>query len=1099
MRKLYSYLSMITGMLFMFVMGAQAQRPILKAETGTTIYAAVAADPDGYFKTANKGGIVSFDSKNPYADPMNRICEESEMVLAGTMIKKGNANTYYAMYSNAAGEPTDFCTVDFATGKKTRLGAASALVTMFYDDASDVLYGFGWNGEGSELYSINVENGTTSLLASFADHKIVAACVTYGIIKGITADSKIIRVKQKETPIVLDVTGTLIKNAVGSPTVKVEPVGQSLYINNGETYWLGYGNVNKNEPSQAFIASLNFTWEVTKLGDAAQSFGAGKAVRLTGMCMDMTSAAVVDPDADTEDFYYSVFNDDMTFEGGLYKSNLANPYNATEIAKYEGPDFGYPLGFGFRAAAMAEGTYYAVSWDAAYQVVKSFCTVNLETGEVKALGEFDKKLSSMAYDSKTKTMYGVEVISGGSSEPDPLLKEELNNDLSIVYKIDLTTGATEKVCEFSNRTLLGIFTAKNGTIYGMDDLGIRILDLKNAKVTDVVTFDGFKPDHWGGHSLVFLRNHLYWLGYGYFNNSGAPTSTIATIDLSTGKATKVGDEKGKLGGSQYTGLYIVQKAKIAKMLSKVTMYGDVQGIRPITEESTIETYYYNSENLLSRVDKKGFGYKDDNSQGDLQPMVYTTYVYNDKNQLVQTYYRSYKQTGMETKFLAPEGFKNYTYDDKGNLVKYEEDTKLYYLYEYDNAGNRVKEVRMQNNGEWYEMYTKVFSDFLPGAKNCPQKEECDGIYNNVYTGEWTYDDNFNMTSYTTWNENGKPRYKKECDYNEDGIMTETRVYNPKGDGFELSSTTKYVVIDENNIEERPQMMIKYKRTTAEFNGDTAPTNLQIKDVSTPSNPNSYELTCDVPEATIDNPAWEIYCDGQLKGTVTTLDENGKIKFIDKQVSNDVMHDWFVQTVDASGQARYNISNAVTLKDIHTELAPVTNAEIVSYETVVGKAYNSNHVTFKWTAPETDVPLLGYNIYVGASRAAHNEDGLLTVTQATADFGPVEYDKAWVNTVTIEAWYSIGCIKSEPFTFDIKQWEIEQSIEDNNLSSLIEFGDNRLIVHGDYTSLDLYNVSGAKVKSVSGVSDVDLSSLPAGIYMVRLNSEGKVITLKTIVK
>lgn len=1100
MRKLYIYLSMITGMLFMLAMGTQAQRPVLKAADGTTIYAAVAADPDGYFTTANKGGIVTFGSNTPYADPMNRICEESEMVLAGTMVKKDNTNTYYAMFANAAGQPSDFCTVDFATGKKTRLGAASAMATMFYDDTNDVLYGFGWNGDGSELYSINVENGVTTLLASFPEHKIVAALVTYGIIKGITVESKIIRVKHNNTPIVLDVTGTLYKDAAGSPKVKVDAVGQSLYIYNNETYWLGYGNVNKNDASQAFIASLNFTWEVTKLGDAAQSFGAGKAVRLTGMCFDMTSGGTtVEPEG--EDFYYSVYSDDMDANGGLFKSNLADPYNSTQIAKYVADDYGFDYGVGFRAAAMADGKYYAVRWDNGYNTIKDLCTVNLENGEMTVVGAFDKSLSGMAYDAKNKIMYGVEVIQGGAVDPegpDPLLKEEGNTDKSIIYKINLTDGTTEVACEINNKTLVGIAAAKDGTIYAMSETAMCTLDLKNATATDVVAFKGFKPNRNAGHSLVFLRSDLYWLGNGYPTGGGTPSSYIAKINLSTGDVTKVGDQDGKLGKNNYTGLYIVQKTKVAKMLAKRTMYGDIQGVRPMTEESTYETFYYNSDNLLSRMIYNGWGYKNDNSRGDLMPIAYTTYVYNDKNQLVETYLRQWKQVGVEMKYLAPSSFVRYTYDEKGNLAKQEEDDRLYYLYEYDNAGNKVKEVKMQNNGEWYEMYTQIFSDFLPGAKNSPQKVECDGLYNNIYTGEWTYDDKFNMTSYTTWNEDKSPRYKKEYEYNEDGILIKTKVYNPDGDGFKLSSTVDYVVLDENNIEERPQQMIYYKRTFAEFDGDTAPSNLQIENVSTATSPNTYKLTCDAPESTsVENPAWDIYCDGILKGRVTSLDENGKIVYIDKEVSNDMMHDWFVQTVDVNGERGCSISNTVTLEDIQTELVPVTAAEIVSYETIEGKNYPYNLVTVSWTAPDSQMPLLGYNLYVGNMALSENfDDGLITTTQGVVDLGPTEYDAAWMNTVTVEAVYSIGSIKSEKFTLDVRGWG---SIESNDLSSLIELGDNRLTIHGDYTSLDLYNASGAKVKSVSGVSQVDLSSLPRGIYMIRISHDGKADVLKTVVK
>ena len=1078
----------------MLALGAKAQKPILKAEAGVSVYAAVAADPTGYFTTTYKGGIVQFDISNPYTEPVNRICQESEMILAGTLVKNDETgNKYYAMFADAQGVPTSFCTVDFASGKKTKLGDASKLVNMFYDEANKVLYGLGLTDNGgSKLYSIDVQTGALTEKGAFEGVRFVAGCMTGSDkVRVIATNNNMYMLTTSASPVTSSKVGTMM-NPKTNRLVKIEEAGQSLFYKGTTMYWLGYGNVDNTKDPESFIARIDLVnREVSKLGDLDKAFGGGK-IRLTGMCFDLTSQAGASESG--EDFYFSILNNDIEMEGGLFKSNMSDPYKTKKIANYD--DY---LGYGFCAATAVNGTYYAMRWDGAYRTAKDFCTVNLQTGEVTSLGTVDKIIKSMTYDAKNKIMYGVESIEEEVDNGPSELKTEIKTT-SIIYSINLTNGALTKVCEFNNG-FVGLFAAKDGSIYAMDEFKIYLLNLKNASSEEVMTFSDIKPDRQHGQSIVSLRNDFYWLVNGYENKVG-PRGFLAKINLADKTITKVGNGSDKYpSNTQYSGLYIIQKSITSNMISKITSFGDAMGSRPMTEASTIETYYYNEKNQISRVALGGYGY--DASKDIFFPMNYKVYEYNDKDQLVKSYQRGWKQQGMETKYNAPNMISVYEYDEKGNLVKLDNtaDQKRYYLYEYDAFGNKIKEEAHSNNGSWYTLYTYTFSDFIPGVKNCPLKIESTGPYDNDFIGEYTYDDFFNMTSYTTYDTEKTPKSKKEWIYNEDGKLIKTISYRVNGaKEFVVNSTVNYVIKDDNNTEERGESL-SYKLLTRDtFIGETAPTNLQIKNVSTATSPNSFELTCDAPEnVIIPAQTYYVYRDGIKVGAVNTLDANGKIKFVDKEVPNDMLHDWFIQTVDEAANHGYNISNIVKQEDLQTELVPVTDIKIDSYVTgevkpELGSSYTGTYVTLSWNAPDSQFPLLGYNVYVGsAAKAANNV--MLTEPTGTVVFGVVEYDDAWKNTVTVEACYSIGRIRVTD-EFNLKAWE---SISEINIASLLEINGKQLTIKGEYTSLDMYNTNGSAVISVNGVSNVDLSSLQAGIYLIRLNQDGKTSTLKTVIK
>ena len=56
-----------------------------------------------------------------------------------------------------------------------------------------------------------------------------------------------------------------------------------------------------------------------------------------------------------------------------------------------------------------------------------------------------------------------------------------------------------------------------------------------------------------------------------------------------------------------------------------------------------------------------------------------------------------------------------------------------------------------------------------------------------------------------------------------------------------------------------------------------------------------------------------------------------------------------------------------------------------------------------------------------------------------------------------------------------------------------------MVNGEYKNLGLYTTDGVEVGAYNGVSRIDLSSLPEGVYVVRVNTADGVLTGKIALK
>lgn len=1078
MRKLYVYLGMIAGLLFTFVLGTQAQKPILKAEPGKTFYAGIASDPTGYFGTTNQGGIASFDINAPYAEPLNHMVKQNDMIVAGAMVEEGPSRKYYAMFVDQTGNPTNFCTVNFTAGTTKVLGKASKLMTMFYDATQKVMYGITQTETASKLYIVDTTNGNLTEKAEFPNIKVVAAGMNGNYMYAITVDGHLCVLFPDENPVRVNDLGKIRNGKLATPEYCIpDNLGQSLVNEGNNLYWLGSGRIGSSTTSTCFLATINtIAKEFNKIGETTGSFANGK-VQLTGLCFNTTNEqeAVDDP---ANNFYAGVTSDlTGSVGGGIVTFNKESPYvNLTHFTEQDDM---------IVAGTTVGGTYYAMCADEFGTEVTNFTATNLETCEVKVLGKATM-MYDMAYDPQSKIMYGMNQDDSGST----------------IYSIDLANGAVTQICKYKDLFFVAMTIAKDGIVYALaDDSNLYTLKLSDISATAIMKVS-FGPDYAGHQSLAFHNETLYWLGYGYVNPE-SPTAFLATIDMVAKTTTQVGTGKFKC---QLAGLGFAPKAtgKAATKLITIKTFGDVLGTIPADQCSIVETFYYDENNNLLRSSLRGYRANDPTI---LDPMKYYVYEYNDKNLLVKSYYRQYGQyDGLYNIYSEPKGFNYYEYDSNGRITLLNDETTLSKIsYEWD-GDNLIKETKSYlRNGtkdDWYTMSEFIYSDFLPNAKNCPLKMESDGAYDSYkYAGVYTYDDNNNKTSFTTYKFDDSKKGKEEWKYNEDGKLIEHIKYEVKNDDFVAAGRTTYT-IDGNDTKVVAEGGMTYKiRTEAECLPETAPLNFRIEDISTPNSANTFKLSCDIPTSqTITNPAWDIYRDGMKISRVKATD--GTITYTDQEVSNG-MHDYFIQTVSEDGMT-YNISTGVT-KDLKTELAPVTDVKGVMYEKVA--ASEDLNVTISWTAPVSTYIVEGYNLYLGASKMPTNTvlqgadiiHTLITGTETVVNFGPAEYPNTWIQNVTIEAVYATGRIKTAPVSINVNDLPDYASINESEMTPVIEINGNELLINGEYQLLNMYNVNGTLVKTANGISNIDISSLSTGMYMIRIDNNGKLCTVKVIKK
>lgn len=750
------------------------------------------------------------------------------------------------------------------------------------------------------------------------------------------------------------------------------------------------------------------------------------------------------------------------------------------------------------AAAMAEGKYYAMCKDDMMETSTKFRTIDFETGQTADLGDATA-LYDMTYDTSSKTMYGI----------------NNNDDGSRLYSINLANGKVTEIAKWDGIWFIGIAADGKGNLYVMaDDNKLYSINLGNKQYTETIALQGdLMPYGYGHQSVEFEGNTLYWLG-----NNADGDAFLATINMSDGTVTNKGEGflKTKYGYVTLTGLCFSmatggggtdpEPESDYTKVSIVETWGDIMGTTDTITKR--EIYFYDTDNnILRRIQEGTATLTEGGKEFTWIPMSYWTYTYNDQKQLTEMFYRQYgKYDGDDMAWSDDiKGKETYKYNENGKLIE-KTDESRHYVYEWE--GNNIVKDTMFSAFSGDMISCAEYSDFLEGVANCPQKVVSNGAYeSNIFTATYTYDNNHNKLTYIVLNSKGENKSKEEWKYNDAGQLIENTTYKVKNkeyvpvsktvytiDGNKTKAQTleysEYINADGEEIKEWSTKPTYTVTITSEFYGTTAPGNLEVTKVD--GKTNTVQLAFDAPDRlSIEDPAYDIYRQGTKIGRATLDQAKGKYVYTDELVWNGT-YDYFVQTVNNEEETeRYNISNVVTY-DIYTELPPVTNVHYVSHE-IVDKNYQ---VTIGWDAPVTDLYIVSYNIFRGKDHKSPDvkvTEGTPLPTSAIVDFGGAEYTTSEKYDIIVETVYNIGKIKADPVEIDLANYV---SINNNNLKDLIQVEGNMIFVNGE-VSVEIIGTNGMIINRYANVPMIDTTALPQGIYILKVDCNREVYTMKMV--
>ncbi len=510
---------------------------------------------------------------------------------------------------------------------------------------------------------------------------------------------------------------------------------------------------------------------------------------------------------------------------------------------------------------------------------------------------------------------------------------------------------------------------------------------------------------------------------------------------------------------------------------------------------------YNADNNLSRV-------KDLMSVGNGKYAPNYQYYYNYVDGLLDEYYFiQYRAMG---EWTDPKNLTYYEYDEQGRIIS-SENIYTYndkYVYSYDEQGRLVKcehygkQDRNSPTAEYDKLRSTVtYSDF--DENNNPRMINLeDALYpTSSYFTYVTYDEKGQVLVEESWNpdltsddENAKTPYMKyEYVYNEDGIVIEKiKSNNNYEGGFVYSSRETRTEVAENvyeyviwNYVEYDQEWSQYRTYTEDYallNTAYAPRNLVVTDASTIDAPNAVWITCDVPEQEVDNAQYIIWCDWQPVDTVAAV--GGKINYLLSSLENNREIEFLVQSYDALNDILYNVSDVAAIS-FAVELPPVSNLTYIT--TSRGEFANEGNVipalwvSFEWDAPETELEIQYYNVYMDGwavpFHSTTNTTDSVYVYRENNFNSPDQQKEVQVKVTVV---YALG--ESEGV---VEIFEVENAGVGNVEAVKSAYVAGEYLIVDNNATVEVYNAAGALVANYANKTRIRLTSLPSGVYVARV--------------
>ncbi len=562
-------------------------------------------------------------------------------------------------------------------------------------------------------------------------------------------------------------------------------------------------------------------------------------------------------------------------------------------------------------------------------------------------------------------------------------------------------------------------------------------------------------------------------------------------------------------------------SQTTEAVKAVYSLGHVMGSAGDDFVNKTENYYYDTNGRIIAVYRSSGLLGDDpetaevEQTGEQVPYYFRIYDYNEAGQLTTVRQRKYGMySGYDKVWGDYTVARQYEYDAEGRVTRESDlgDTGHDYVYTWD-GNNLVKKVEysVYPTNALYEI---MYSDFVPGADNLPRYAVKDSkqTYNQKIF-EYTYDEEnrlvytavFNIAEKGTDTEGnfyatkGTPDYEEKYTY-EDGrlVLYEKNKWKTKLEAYAPTNKTEYV---------KTEMGIRafaYTCTNDQWTSDgtskveaigdyhqgTAVTDLKIKETA----PNKVQLTAKTPKNTFGTPVYNVYRNGVVVGQAKA--SGNKLTFNEEEVPNG---EWvyFIQASD-NGLANVGLySSEPVVYSVNTPLPAVTAIEVLTNGMTDEDRYQ---LVVAWEAPQHELNLKGYNIYTNIKESTKNPApdngvGFFTDPTYTFDWGA---DTDVEKQIYVETVYSIGKARSEAFTVTLESGKLS-GISAVEVPATVCIQGSCLYIDGAYDRLDVYAANGMAVTRANGAQSVDLSALPAGVYVVRLAAGAGAETFKVVKK
>ncbi len=835
----------------------------------------------------------------------------------------------------------------------------------------------------------------------------------------------------------------------------------------------------------------------------------------------------------------------------IYAFDVKTPWVANEVC-YADTTSGC---FGV-LGTLADSIYYAYmeTETESGATTNMFCSLNMTTGNKVILGKsFDLAFAiDMCYDEGTKTIYLLRkefVVTDEETGDGKYMMELCTVNPS---NGRMTTFATLPE-EATDYKIAGITPDGNGNLYmvGMapytpkagensmfkfwyKQMNLYSFNLSNKELTEVFVDESTAKvkltTDFMTSSLALHEGVLYQ----------TIQSHLITLDIATKTATLItekgsgdaGADNAKLLLGEGVGICFAKSTADAvaveeeptpeptpdtRMVKVVETYGDHMGER-VGQITHKKVSLYDGENRLQREATYGLSYS---NVWEIE--YFGTCTYNEAGQLAMTASQKYGiHDGTDLGFIDNNDTITYTYDEAGRLVRETMQAAGYSMaYEYNEAGQKVKEIKLvpdyynQYEGDEYVMYEITYSAF--NAYGQPDSIHSTGMYDNdKYFGAYTYDEQGRKTGAHTWTLADTTDVKIETwTYNDDAANDTVMVHwvHEWFWGFDQGEKRTVYTYDNGNTNRTKEQVQTLATNGSWVNESTytitelsemnpeAVATLEVTDISHRFMHmifNSAELTITLPDAAVTGTmVFDVYRHGILLTRLNATDAvDGKLVYADSGVKNGT-YDYYVQTVLVNDlletEEALNVSNVVTHTH-YVELPVVTDIKCTSARLEGGIYY----ATIEWPAVDlgepTDngQPWIGdafqrYNVMLEKMKAADNAEADGQALTWEVNCGYTGKVNLYVQTV-----YKYGKANSEMISIDCQAVMETQGIENAEAEAQVTVRDG-IVAAVAPARLVAYNAQGALV--AEAVNALDLNILPAGIYLVKVETAEGMKTVK----